>query len=241
VKEWELARYLIDAKKNIDSIIFIDDNFEELSNINIYEEINKIQTEFYLNLCYILDDVYGNGKKRDICEKNSIINEVYKQRDKDKAHKDKNYKKNIYGSIFEIITIMKGQIAETKKVCQSKLPSVITLDFVSHDKKLFRLIHQVNKSKEEKIKKEKYTNILNKDGINLYEGIQERQDALIKLNLLFSGNIWVSFNENNKNIIEQLVKNGLINEYGMPLPISKMNKEKFELFKKITNEGGKSE
>ena len=129
----------------------------------------------------------------------------------------------------------------------------------------------MNKSKEEKIKKEKYTNILNKDGIsrklfndteeyknleaeeihnyavevkdgiNLYEGIQERQDALIKLNLLFSGNIWVSFNENNKNIIEQLVKNGLINEYGMPLPISKMNKEKFELFKKITNEGGKSE
>ena len=271
MKEWELARYLIDAKKNIDSIIFIDDNFEELSNINIYEEINKIQTEFYLNLCYILDDVYGNGKKRDICEKNSIINEVYKQRDKDKAHKDKNYKKNIYGSIFEIITIMKGQIAETKKVCQSKLPSVITLDFVSHDKKLFRLIHQVNKSKEEKIKKEKYTNILNKDGIsrklfndteeyknleaeeihnyavevkdgiNLYEGIQERQDALIKLNLLFSGNIWIRFNENNKNIIEQLVKNGLINEYGMPLPISKMNKEKFELFKKITNEGGKSE
>ena len=59
--------------------------------------------------------------------------------------------------------------------------------------------------------------------------------------MLFSGNIWVSFNENNKNIIEQLVKNGLINEYGMPLPISKMNKEKFELFKKITNEGGKSE
>lgn len=48
MKEWELARYLIDAKKNIDSIIFIDDNFEELSNINIYEEINKIQTEFYL-------------------------------------------------------------------------------------------------------------------------------------------------------------------------------------------------
>ena len=151
------------------------------------------------------------------------------------------------------------------------MPSVITLDFVSHDKKLFRLIHQINKSEEEKIKKEKYTNILNKDrisrklfndteeyknleakeihnyavevkdGINLYEGIQERQDALIKLNLLFSGNIWVSFNENNKNIIEQLVKNGLINEYGMPLPISKMNKEKFELFKKITNEGGKSE
>lgn len=79
-----MARYLIDAKKNIDSIVFIDDNFEELSNINIYEEINKIQTEFYLNLCYILDDVYGNGKKRDICEKNSIINEVYKQRDKDK-------------------------------------------------------------------------------------------------------------------------------------------------------------
>ena len=74
MEEWELARYLIDAKKNIDSIIFINDNFEELSNIDIHEEIKKIQTEFYLNLCYILDDVYRNGKKKDICDKNSIIN-----------------------------------------------------------------------------------------------------------------------------------------------------------------------
>lgn len=271
MKEWELARYLIDAKKNVDSLIFIDDNIDELSNIDIYTEIKSIQTKFYLNLCFILDDVYGNGKKKDICEKNNIINEIYRQRDKDKAHKDKNYKKTKYSSICEIIGIMKKQIYEVKNVCEDRLPFVVTLDFVSHDKNLFRLIHRLNKNEEERIKKKKYTNLLNingiskeifsdtedyknikyedtnnyaveiKDGINLYEGIQERQDALIKLNLLFGGNIWVSFNENNKNIIEQLVKNGLVNEYGMPLPISQMNKEKIELFKKITNEGGNSE
>ena len=271
MKEWELARYLIDAKKNIDSLIFIDDNIDELSNIDIYTEIKKIQTNFYLNLCFILDDVYENGKKKDICGKNNVINEIYRQRDKDKAHKDKNYKKTEYSSICEIIDTMKKQICEVKNVCESRLPQVVTLDFVSHDKNLFRLIHRLNKNEEEKIKKKKYINSSNingiskeifndteeykniknedrnnyavemKDGINLYEGIQERQDALIKLNLLFDGNIWVSFNEDNKNIIEQLIKNGLINEYGMPLPISQINNEKIELLKKIMDEGGESE
>ena len=145
------------------------------------------------------------------------------------------------------------------------------LEFVSHDKKLFRLIHQINKCEEERIKKEKYTNILNKngisrkifndteeyknlkaeeiygyavevkDGINLYEGIQERQDACVKFNLLYGGNIWINFNEKKLKIIEQLLENNLITKYGMPISVQQMNKEKLELFNKIVNEGETSE
>ena len=35
--EWELARYLIDAKKNIDSLLFIQLNIDKLTNLNIKE------------------------------------------------------------------------------------------------------------------------------------------------------------------------------------------------------------
>ncbi len=271
MKEWELARYLIDAKKNIDSLIFIQDNANELSNINVYAEVRNILSQFYLNLCFILDDVYCNGTKKIICKKNNVIREIYTQRDKDKAHKDKNYKKIEYNSYEEIINFMKEQILEVKNVCSGKLPSIITLDYVSHDKNLFRLIHRINKSEEDKIKElkyksstgrreiskklfndtEDYKNIKNeeiknyavemKDGINLYEGIQERQDAIIRLNLLFGGNAWVNFSQDNKKIIEELIKNKLMDEFEMPLPISQMNSEKIELFNKIMNEGGISE
>ena len=54
----ELARYLINAKKNIDSLLFIQLNIEKLTYLNIKERFDKIQMEFYLKLCYILDDVF---------------------------------------------------------------------------------------------------------------------------------------------------------------------------------------
>lgn len=267
MKEWELARYLIDAKKNIDSIMYINQNIDELSFINIKDRIRAIQTHFYLNLCYVLDDVYSNGRKKEIC-KNEIIDSIYIERDKDKAHKDKNYKKNKNHSIKETISIMKNQISEVRKVCDRKLPSILTLDFVPHDKELFRIVHGLNKSEEEKIKQKKYKNILiegnntkkifddtedikninsneiadyavlMKDGINIYEGIQERQDACINLNVLFNGNLWVEFNEKNKKIIEELVENGLIDEYGMPITKEKISKKQIDLLNNIIKNVG---
>ena len=267
MKEWELARYLIDAKKNIDSIMYIEQNLYELSYINIKDKIRSLQTQFYLNLCYILDDVYGNGQKKEICE-NKVINSIYIERDKDKAHKDNNYKKNTYNNIEEMINVMINQILEVRKVCQKSIPSILTLDFVPHDKELFRLVHGLNKSEEEKIKQKKYTktsikenktkkifddtedikNINSKeikdyavsmnDGINLYEGIQERQDACVQLNVLFNGNVWVRFNEKNRTIIKQLMESGLIDEYGMPISKEKINKKQIELFNSIISKAG---
>lgn len=265
MNSWELARYLIDAKKNIDSLMFINDNFDELSNIEIYEEIRNIQTSFYLNLCFVLDYVY-DGKKKEICSDNNIIRTIYRERDKDKAHKDKDYKKIKYSSINEMIDLMITQICQVKEVCTSKLPEILTLDFVPHDKKLFRLINGLNKNKENEIKSKKYKNVIEpkiidkkifndtedlknikqdekkdyaviiKDGINLYEGIQERQDALIKLNALFGGNLWCEFNNNMRKKVEKLLKSNLINKYGMPLEYSQINEEKIKLFNKIINE-----
>ena len=41
--KWEIARYLIDGKKAIDSIMFISENIENLKNLNlrniVYEKL----------------------------------------------------------------------------------------------------------------------------------------------------------------------------------------------------------
>lgn len=114
--EWELARYLIDAKKNIDTLLFIQLNMEKLTNLNIKERFNKIQMEFYIKLCYILDDVFKKNKKQ-ICSSNQVIKSIYDERDKNNAHKDKNYIPKNYKSWDEIIGVMKEQIEEVRKVC----------------------------------------------------------------------------------------------------------------------------
>lgn len=267
--EWELARYLIDAKKNIDSLLFIQLNIEKLTYLNIKERFDKIQMEFYLKLCYILDDVFKKNKKQ-ICASNKVIKAIYDERNKNNAHKDKNYIPKNYQSWNEIIMSMKEQIEEVRRVCSEKLPKVITLDYVPHDKELFRFIHGINKEKEDQINNQKYTiysNIENKtkinkkvfndteeiktitdderkdyavlfkNGINFYEGIQERQDSCIKANVLFGLNVWCVFTDVLK-VIEKLREKGLINEYDMPISYSKWDEQKAnELMKIIKDEG----
>ena len=267
--EWELARYLIDAKKNIDSLLFVQLNIEKLTYLNIKERFDKIQMEFYLKLCYILDDVFKKNKKQ-ICSSNKVIKAIYDERDKNNAHKDKNYIPKNYQSWNEIITIMKEQIEEVRKVCFEKLPNVLTLDYVPHDKELFRFIHGINKEKEDQINNQKYTiysNIENKtkinkkvfndteeiktitdderkdyavlfkNGINFYEGIQERQDSCIKANVLFGLDVWCVYTDVLK-VIEKLREKGLINEYDMPISYTKWDEQKANEFMKIIKDEG---
>ena len=267
--KWELARYLIDAKKNIDSLLFVQLNIENLTYLNIKERFDKIQMEFYLKLCYILDDVFKKNKKQ-ICSGNKVIKAIYGERDKNNAHKDKNYIPKNYQSWNEIITIMKEQIEEVRKVCFEKLPNVLTLDYVPHDKELFRFIHGINKEKEDQINNQKYTiysNIENKtkinkkvfndteeiktitdderkdyavlfkNGINFYEGIQERQDSCIKANVLFGLDVWCVYTDVLK-VIEKLREKGLINEYDMPISYTKWDKQKASEFMKIIKDEG---
>lgn len=262
--EWELARYLIDAKKNMDTLLFIQLNIEKLTNLNIKERFDKIQMEFYIKLCYILDDVFKKNKKQ-ICSSNQVIKSIYDERDKNNAHKDKNYIPKNYKSWDEIIGVMKEQIEEVRKVCSPKLPSVITLDYVPHDKELFRFIHGINKEREDQINNQKYiiySNIekettvnkkvfndteeikqikdderkdyavLLKNGINFYEGIQERQDSCIKANVLFGLNEWCVYTDVLK-IIEKLREKGLVNEYDMPISYTKLDEQKAKEFMRI--------
>ena len=270
MNKWEVARYLIDAKKNIDSIMYINKNIYELNNIDVSLKIRDVMQSFYLNLSYVLDEKYNTkDKKQSICRNNKIIESIYYERDKDKAHKDSNYKRTKYDSVEEIIESMKKQIFEVRKKCEDIIAKEVTLDFVPHDKELFRIVNGINREKEDKIcrkkyfisdslnennitrkifydteelkenrEKDKYAVIM-KDGINIYEGIQERQDACIKVNVLNNTNIWVQFNSKSKKKIEKLIKTGLVNKYGIPLSYEEMSQEQRKVFTKIIkNEEG---
>lgn len=270
MNKWEVARYLIDAKKNIDSIMYINKNIYELNNIDVSLKIRNVMQSFYLNLSYVLDEKYNTrDKKQSICRNNKIIESIYYERDKDKAHKDSNYQRTKYDSIEEIIESMKKQIFEVRKKCEDIIAKEVTLDFVPHDKELFRIVNGINREKEDKIcrkkyfisdslnennitrkifydteelkenrEKDKYAVIM-KDGINIYEGIQERQDACIKVNVLNNTNIWVQFNSKSKKKIEKLIKTGLVNKYGIPLSFEEMSQEQWKVFTKIMkNEEG---
>lgn len=270
MNKWEVARYLIDAKKNIDSIMYINKNIYELNNIDVSLKIRNVMQSFYLNLSYVLDEKYNTrDKKQSICKNNKIIESIYYERDKDKAHKDSNYKRTKYNSIEEIIESMKKQIFEVRKKCEDIIAKEVTLDFVPHDKELFRIVNGINREKEDKIcrkkyfisdslnennitrkifydteelkenrEKDKYAVIM-KDGINIYEGIQERQDACIKVNVLNNTNIWAQFNSKSKKKIEKLIKTGLVNKYGIPLSYGEMSQEQWKVFTKIIkNEEG---
>lgn len=165
-------------------------------------------------------------EKREICGSNEIIQAVYYERDKHYAHKDTDYNPKEYATLLEMADAMKAQIRCIRKICSDKLPDNITLDFVSHDKRLFRQIYQITPEIEEQIKQQKHpfysrkppksvkqypskkvfndTEEINRmmesakddyaviveEGLNYYEGLQNRQDFCIKVNVLYNFNMW---------------------------------------------------
>jgi hypothetical protein len=154
MNKWELSRYLIDAKKAVDTMLYLSENAEQVSMIDIRDVVNETRRHFYVNCCVVLDKCYPKQKK-DICQ-NAIISRIYYERDKNSAHKDDNYEKKKYESIEDIAQEMKLQISEVKNICSDYLPDSLTLDFVSFDSKLYRLANGITRDKEDAIDKAKY-------------------------------------------------------------------------------------
>lgn len=152
--EWELARYLIDAKKCIDSFLFISDHVPELRNIDLRNKANEIRKTFYINLCIVLDKTFPKEKKN-IC-KNELIARIYYERDKNSAHKDVDYKPRKYELWAEEIDDKKKEIEAVLNLCRINLPNIITLNYVPHDRELFRFVYSLTAEKEEEIKKIKH-------------------------------------------------------------------------------------
>ena len=278
--KWENARYLINAKKAVDSLIFISLNEKKLSNLNLQEKYENLRQKFYINICVVLDQSFPKDKKT-ICKQNAKIERIYYERDKHAAHKDKKYCPREYSSLQEEIEEKKSELTYACEQCKNFLPEMITLDFVPHDKELFRLINRVNKEIEQDANKIKYPlsvfhsyqlskegrhvfrafdteeqdretakmfgydydemiskisttetddveevseqekkrlEVIKINGINSYEGFQNRQDSCIEMNISHNQNVWCPFNkkyfdtwidlyDEKETIIEYLCKN----------------------------------
>jgi len=155
MKKWELARYLIDAKKRVDSIIYIEQNSHALRNVDIYEKIKTNLREFYINCCIILDKTFSK-KKKVLCAKDEIVDRLYHERDKNYAHKDTNYEPLKYATLTEMVSELKKQLSHLAILCSEYLPVVITLDYVPHDRELFRLVEGLTSDGEDNVNIKKY-------------------------------------------------------------------------------------
>lgn len=72
-----------------------------------------------------------------------------------------------------------------------------------------------------KIKDKSGYGILMKNGICIEEGLQNRQDGMIKMNVLYNSNVWCTLNKENYNDILELRKLGVLNEYDILQPFPK--------------------
>lgn len=158
--KWENTNFLITSKKCIDSMLYISKNLPALSNINLREKTDQIRQTFYINLVNLLDEKlknYDKLTKKNIKEKDSIINKIYHERDKKSAHHDKNYVPlKLYNSLNDEIDDKRTELEHVKNYCSDILPKNITLDYVPHDKELFRIVNRVNADYEKEIEKQKH-------------------------------------------------------------------------------------
>lgn len=295
--KWENANFLISAKKCIDSFLYISKNVIELSNLDLRERTDKLRQLFYINLANVLDEFFNTPtKKKSIKQNDEIIARIYYERNKKSAHKDDDYKPRTYSKLENEIEDKKTELIHVKELCSEVLPDIITIDFVPHDKELFRLVNRMNATLEADANKIKYPSstfhsyqlsvegkhvfkefdtevqdrrtakmlgydydkvverypshsiddikimtdkekqryaVIFENGINSYEGLQNKQDSCIKTNGLFGLNMWCQANTNVFEQIEELKNLGFLDVFEIP-HIEILNDEsKLKEFQKI--------
>ena len=295
--KWENANFLITAKKCIDSFLYISNNILELSNLDLREKTDKLRQIFYINLVNVLDELFNTTTKRkNIRHNDKIIDKIYYERNKKSAHKDDDYKPRIYNTLGDEIKDKKNELLHVREICAEVLPDIITIDFVPHDKELFRLVNRLNAALETDANRIKYPNstfhsyqlseegkhvfkefdteeqdqknakmfgyeydkvveryplqniddikimsdqkkqryaVIMENGINSYEGLQNRQDSCIKINTLFDLNMWYEANINIFKQIEELKKIGFLDAFEIPHLEILQNEKKLKELQKI--------
>lgn len=231
MKEWELARYLIDAKKCVDSLMYINENKSEIVNLDLKEIIDAKIRLYYINICVIFDHSYLKKELKELKENNFEVKRIFYERDKNNAHKDIDYKKEEISNMIELIGLLKKRLSICFELCKSQLPKSITMTYISYDRNLFRFIHMISPKMEDKINKVLYANYMDdsvtrfeifndtedirtidnpksyavmlNSGLNLKEGLQNRQDACIRINVLYNENVWVDIKDSNLELMNQ--------------------------------------
>lgn len=205
--KWELARYLIDAKKNVDTVIFIEkysENLYEFPHGNLKKAIN----EFCNSTCNVLDNIGLN--KKDLCASEELINTVYTERDKNVSHKDKDYSKISFDS-----KLMKNVLRKVKRIAKDNLPQGLTLNFLCWDPILFRMMRGISKEDEFSIL-QKQKEQFNKMGEILNINFQFDNEDIIKEQKKVMNQIEKPLKKRTGNEVV-IFKNGLTTDEGLQI------------------------
>ncbi len=261
-KSWIYANYIISAKKDIDSLIYWNEQFEILPDIGGKSFVESKRRDFYVNLCNLLDKT--KKKNRD----DTIIKSISILRNKKYAHDDDDYIEQEFQTRDNLIIYMKKQLEYVRDYCADDLPEVLTLDYVSYDRMLFRLIHGINAGNEKELIDKKHPlrpkevttgttcfkafndveqiktitpdniheyGVIMEDGLTNEEGLQNRQDSCIRMNILFGRDVWCRPNQKVMDLMKHLKETGFVDEYGIP-HIEELSREELKEVKDIFDE-----
>ena len=151
--KWKLARYLMDSKKVIDSLMFISENIENLRNLNIRNIIYEKLETFYVKIRIVYDKTFNKLEKKKLALRDNIYKATMYESDKNYAHKDDDYKVTEVESLNYLIEILKQQLVHCRKMYNKSLLDTITLDFIPYDHDLFRIVNGITPRKEEILEK----------------------------------------------------------------------------------------
>jgi len=154
--KWEVAKYLIDAKKVVDCLWYISKNVGELKNLNLRKKTQEKLREFYINCRTVIDKSLAPQDRKNLKGNDPIIKAILYEADKNQAHKDTAYQGAQMQGWGELLATLKEQVRHLRKTCEAALPKEITIDFVPHDKELFRVVNQITPDIEEEIKKARH-------------------------------------------------------------------------------------
>ena len=147
--KWELARYLIDAKKCVDNVLFIAENVKELRNLSLRDIVEDRQRKFYINVKVVYDKSLTKSQKQALKSSDIIYEQTCMERDKNYAHKDETYIQADHESLLEIADILKERLIHCFNLCKDALPKEVTLDFIDYDRDLYRFLMKIDPEKEE--------------------------------------------------------------------------------------------
>ena len=80
MNKWELTRYLIDAKKCVDNIMFISLNIKSLINLSVRDIVDNRLRKFYINLKVVYDNVFQK-KSAEYLQMKILFIEIHVQKE----------------------------------------------------------------------------------------------------------------------------------------------------------------
>lgn len=154
--KWELAYYLIDAKEAVDNLSYIGQHIMDIYDVQ--DTAYERRSRYYINLCKVMDhSVYHTPESKRSRKEDSVVTNIYYQRDKYYAHNDKRYNAAFpYRSISDEADVLKRWLVHIYDICHEYLPDNLTLDFVNYDARLFRMIEKISPKDEKIIFRQKY-------------------------------------------------------------------------------------